>query len=170
MPSLLSRYATPLTTGLFLVSLISGVALFFHFGNAAFHGMHEWLSMVLILPFVLHIWRNWRSFLTYFKRLPMLLALGGSTIAAVIFAWPALTDTGGTGRGGPPQRVVFQALERGTVSTLAPVFGHDATSLTAALKEKGLTISGPDDSVRTIASASGKSSLDVIGAIAAAHR
>ncbi|HSO47757.1 MAG TPA: DUF4405 domain-containing protein [Rhizobiaceae bacterium] len=64
MPNLLMRYATPLTSGLFAVSLISGVALFFHLGQAAFHGMHEWLSMVLILPFALHLWKNWRSFLT----------------------------------------------------------------------------------------------------------
>jgi hypothetical protein len=62
MPSILSRYATPLITGLFIVSLVSGVALFFHLGSAWFHSMHEWLSMVLILPFVLHIWKNWRAF------------------------------------------------------------------------------------------------------------
>ena len=64
MKSILYRYATPFTTGLFLVSLVSGVALFFHVGPAAFHGMHEWLSMVLILPFVLHMWRNWRPMLS----------------------------------------------------------------------------------------------------------
>ncbi len=46
MPAFLARYATPLTTGLFIVSLVSGIALFFHWGGAAFHGMHEWLSMV----------------------------------------------------------------------------------------------------------------------------
>ena len=52
MSSLLSRYATPLTTGLFLVSLVSGIALFFHLGAAAFHGMHEWLSMALMATLV----------------------------------------------------------------------------------------------------------------------
>lgn len=60
MKPLLLRYATPFISGLFLVSLISGIALFFHLGNATFRGMHEWLSMVLILPFVLHLWKNWR--------------------------------------------------------------------------------------------------------------
>ena len=60
MPTLFKTYATPLTTGLFLASLISGIALFFHIGPSGFHGMHEILSMVLILPFVLHLWRNWR--------------------------------------------------------------------------------------------------------------
>jgi hypothetical protein len=46
MTDFLNRYATPFITGLFLVSLISGIALFFHVGGALFHGMHEWLSMV----------------------------------------------------------------------------------------------------------------------------
>jgi hypothetical protein len=50
MPALIQRYATPLITGLFIVSLVSGVALFFHVGQAYFHGMHEWLSMILASP------------------------------------------------------------------------------------------------------------------------
>ena len=83
MTSFLSRYATPLTTGLFLVSLISGIALFFHLGSRFFHGMHEWLSMVLIVPFVLHIWKNWRAFITYFKRPPMAIALALSIVATL---------------------------------------------------------------------------------------
>lgn len=100
MPNLLSRYATPLTTGLFLVSLISGIALFFHYGTAAFREMHEWLSMVLILPFVLHVWKNWRPFLAYFKRLPMALSL-------VCVSWPASPSPG---RRSPEPRPVQPAI------------------------------------------------------------
>ena len=49
------RFATPLTTGLFVVSAVSGIALFFHWAPTAFHTMHVWLSMVLLLPFILHV-------------------------------------------------------------------------------------------------------------------
>lgn len=62
MTGFLRRYATPFITSLFLVSLVSGIALFFHVGAGWFHEMHEWLSMVLILPFFLHVWKNWRPF------------------------------------------------------------------------------------------------------------
>lgn len=58
MKDIANRYATPLTTGLFAVSAISGVALFFHLGSAYFHGMHEWLSMALLIPFGVHVWKN----------------------------------------------------------------------------------------------------------------
>tara|TARA_R110002020_G_scaffold48818_2_gene139126 strand:+ start:9937 stop:10440 length:504 start_codon:yes stop_codon:yes gene_type:complete len=167
MPTLLNRYATPFITGLFLVSLVSGVALFFHWGSAAFHGMHEWLSMVLILPFVLHVWKNWRPFLAYFKRLPMLAALVVSLVGGLAFAVPAMT---GESAGGPPQRAVFQAFENGGLADVAPLFGHDGESLAAVLRDKGLTVEGPDATVRAIGEASGKTAFEVIGQIAAAKR
>lgn len=164
MPSYLARYATPLITGLFLVSLISGVALFFHFGSAAFHGMHEWLSMVLIAPFALHIWKNWRAFLNYFRRPPMAAALGVSMVAAVAFAWPALTgqDSGG---GRPPQVAMLQTIENASLASLAPVFGHDGDGLTNALRGKGYTVASADETPASIARASGKSSRDIFGTL-----
>lgn len=88
MPSIVSRNATPLISGLFIVSLVSGVALFFHFGSSYFHGMHEWLSVVLIVPFVLHLWKNWRPFANYFKRGPMAVSLVASLAAAMVFVVP----------------------------------------------------------------------------------
>ncbi len=37
MTKALSRFATPFITGLFLVSLLSGIALFFHVGPGSVH-------------------------------------------------------------------------------------------------------------------------------------
>lgn len=95
MSALLSRYATPLITGLFLVSLLSGVALFFHVGTSAFREMHEILSMVPIAPFTLHAWKNWRAITTYLKRAPMAQAMAGSLAPSLAFAIPAMTSSGG---------------------------------------------------------------------------
>lgn len=164
MPSYLARYATPLVTGLFMVSLISGVALFFHYGTAAFHGMHEWLSMVLIAPFILHVWKNWRAFLTYFKRPPMSAALGLSLVAALAFAWPALTQQAGGG-GGPPQLALLQTIESATIASLAPIFGHDGEGLASALRDKGYAVASADETPASIAKASGKSSRDIFGTL-----
>ncbi len=164
MPSYLARYATPLVTGLFMVSLISGVALFFHYGSAAFHGMHEWLSMVLIVPFVLHVWKNWRSFLNYFRRPPMATALGVSLVAALAFAWPALTQTD-SGGGRPAQVAMLQTIENAPLATLAPVFGHDSEGLTTALRDKGYSVASADETPASVAKASGKSSRDVFGTL-----
>ena len=85
MLSFFQRYSTPFITGFFLISLISGVALFVHVGPAGFRSMHEILSMVLIVPFVAHLWKNWRPLMGYFKRSPMVIALVISAIAAAVF-------------------------------------------------------------------------------------
>ncbi|MEI2384571.1 DUF4405 domain-containing protein [Breoghania sp. JC706] len=156
MPAFLSRYATPLTTGLFLVSLISGIALFFHWGSGLFHGMHEWLSMVLIVPFVLHIWKNWRPFSSYFKRPAMGIALALSIVAAAIFMIPA---SGGSS--GNPLVAVMGKLQASSVETVAPIFGHTGESLAAALKAKGYTVASTQMTLDDVAKASGKSGIDM---------
>jgi ABC-type Fe3+ transport system permease subunit len=167
MSEIFNRYATPFTTGLFLVSLISGIALFFHVGGAAFHGMHEWLSMVLILPFVLHLWRNWWAFTAYLKQPPMAIALVASLVMALAFVIPTL---GGDQHSGPPQRVLFQAFENGTITQIAPLFGHTAESLTTVLKEAGYTVTSADQRIAEIAKASGKAPFDLVRVVASAKR
>ncbi|MFZ1772452.1 MAG: DUF4405 domain-containing protein [Rhizobiaceae bacterium] len=169
MHKILSRYATPLTTSLFLVSLISGIALFFHWQGAAFRGMHEWLSMLLIVPFGLHIWKNWRAFLTYFKRPAMAFSLVLGLAGGLAFAWPALTSTQAAS-GGNPIRAIGAALEKSQLKIVAPVFGHDGASLAAVLTAKGYTVASVDQTLEDIAKASGKGGMDIVGAVAAARK
>ena len=158
MPSLVSRYATPLITGLFLVSLVSGIALFFHLGGAAFHGMHEWLSMVLIVPFALHIWKNWKPMTAYLKRMPMALSLALSVVAAAVFFLP----TGGeAGRGGPPQFRLAQTVLSATPATAAPLFGMSEPDFVAGLKDAGLVATGTGQTLRDMATAAGKNDAEL---------
>lgn len=162
MPPILSRYATPFITGLFLVSLVSGVALFFHFGSAYFHSMHEWLSMVLILPFVLHIWKNWRAFLNYFKRPAMAVASVASLAAAVAFVVPMMTAGGSTGRSGPPEFAAVRVMQNAPISAVAPVFGQNGDGFAEHLRQRGYTVASTDMSLNAVAEASGKSPREIL--------
>ena len=154
MSSLFSRYATPFITGLFLVSLISGIALFFHVGPGGFHGMHEWLSMVLIVPFVLHLWKNWRPMTVYFKHAPMVVALVISLIAGGAFLMP----TGDTAiAGGPPQFQLAHLVLSQPLDSVAPALGLTPQALTAA----GYTVTAASQSLTEIASASGKTETEL---------
>lgn len=166
MSSFLSRYATPLTTGLFLVSLISGIALFFHLGTSAFREMHEWLSMVLILPFVLHVWKNWRPFLAYFKRLPMALSLALCLAAGLVFAWPAITGTA-SGAGGNPAFAMVNVVAAGTPAQVAPLLGKSDADVIAALKQAGFTAADATKPLSEIATASGKDTIALMATLAA---
>ena len=126
MPSILQRYATPLTIGLFLVSLISGVALFFHAAPGVFHSMHEWLSMLLIAPVALHLWRNWRPMMSYLARPAFAISMSVCLVAAMGFA---LASTVVGGRHGSAQFAILEALTATTPEKLAPALGTDAEHL-----------------------------------------
>ncbi len=166
MPSFVSRYATPLITGLFMVSLVSGIALFFHVGGAAFHGMHEWLSMVLIVPFVAHIWKNWRPFVTYFKRWPMAIALALSVAVSIPFAIPSSSGSAG----GNPLVAVAGAVQNAPVTAVAALYGKTPEDMMDALKSQGLTVTSADQTLLEVASANDKSGRDVIFALAQVKR
>ncbi|KEO53542.1 hypothetical protein, partial [Thioclava pacifica] len=93
----------------------------------------------LIVPFVLHIWKNWRAMTNYFKRAPMALALALSLVAALAFAVPAALQSDGTVRRGPPQFAIAQAMFDAPLATVAPVFGLTEAE---ALAKLGATTNG----------------------------
>jgi hypothetical protein len=158
MTRLLSGYATPFITGLFIVSLVSGIGLFFHFDPGGFHGMHEWLSMLLILPFGLHVWKNWRPMKAYFRHLPMVLTLAASALAAAIFMLPA---SGSPTGGGPPQFQLAHLVLQHPVADVAPGLGMTAEELTAA----GFSVADPRQALTEIAVASGKTESALVAAL-----
>lgn len=162
MTEFLRRYATPFITGLFVVSTISGVALFFHVGQAAFRGMHEWLSMVLILPFVLHVWKNWRPMLAYLGHAPFWIGSGVSLAAALVFAWPAITGAAPGGRGGPPPLALMNSVLASPVAEVAPILNTTPEAVLEGLKAAGYTVTTTDATLTDIAKASGKDAMAMV--------
>ncbi|WP_156386332.1 DUF4405 domain-containing protein [Aureimonas sp. Leaf454] len=167
MRSILLRYATPLTTGLFIVSLVSGVALFFHFEGRLFKAMHEWLSMILAVPFGLHLWKNWRPLVSYFKRPPMTVALLASLVGALAFAVPAMLAPPG---GGNPMQAVLGAVQNGTIAHLAPLFGHTPDSLAEAMRGRGLVVASSQARLGEVAEASNRTARDMLPILADLRR
>lgn len=159
MRSILLRYATPLTTGLFVVSLVSGIALFFHLEARIFKAMHEWLSMVLALPFALHLWKNWRPLVAYFRRPPMTVALLASLVAALAFAVPAMMMSSGGGNVVP---AVIGTVQNGSIAHLAPLFGHTPDTLAEALRAKGLVVASSEARLSDVAVASARSPRELL--------
>ncbi|SCM74007.1 putative Membrane protein [uncultured Pleomorphomonas sp.] len=157
----LFRYATPLTTWLFLISLVSGVALFFHVGNRYFHAMHEILSMALIVPFGLHVWRNWRTLMGYFRRSAMWISTAVCLAAAVAFAYAGA----GEGRGGGnPRMAAFGALNNASVTALAALARTDEATVTGRLEAIGVEVTSAEDTVAGLARASGRDGFELLNA------
>lgn len=160
MNALLTRWSTPLTLGLFAVSAVSGVALFFHFGQSAFHEMHEWLSLVLLLPFALHVVRNWTPLVNYARRRTLWAPLALSLVAAAAFAAPAAFETGG---GSPMSaaRLVIHA----PLADAAPLFKTTPEGLRATLAAKGFKLA-EGDSLESLAAGAHVSPFALVAALA----
>jgi hypothetical protein len=163
MSRLFHRYATPAITGLFLVSLISGTALFLGVGQGLFREMHEILSMVLILPFVLHLWKNWRAFANYFSRTPMLVTLAVSAVAALAFALGSGSE--GARAGGPPQFAFASEVLTHTVAEVAPIVDATPDELIARLAGAGFTVTDMNQPLTDVAAASGQDQFALVAAL-----
>lgn len=161
MNTFINRFATPLTSGLFAVSLISGVALFFHWAPGAFHAMHEWLSMVLLAPVFLHVWKNWKGLVGYAKRKTLLVPLVASLLVAVPFAVSGPMG----GRGGNPAFRTIPLLTQARLSDLAPVLKTTPEALLAALKQRGYKVTSTEDTLDAVADASGAPASNLLFAV-----
>jgi len=151
------RYGTPLTVGLFAVSAISGVALFFHWSSATFHSMHEWLSMLLLAPFALHMAKNWKPLLAYAKRRTLLIPLVLSVAIAVPFAL-----TAGKGRAGNPAFQTVALMTRASLEDLAPVLRQPSQDMLRRLQDRGYRVSSTRDTPADIAAASAVTANEVL--------
>ena len=151
MNRILNRFATPFTLGLFAVSTISGVALFFHWVPPLFHSMHEWLSMLLLLPFVLHIWKNWAAFTGYIKRKTIWVPLVVSLVVALPFAYAGFNAGGG---GNPAFRAVG-LMTRAPLTEVAPLLDTTPEALLDSLQQQGFQASSTDQTLGAVAAASG---------------
>ena len=163
MRDFLFRTGTPLTAGLFLVSTISGVALFFGWQPGWFHSMHEILSMVLLVPVAVHLWRNWRPLMNYFRRLAMPVALAGSLIAGGLFAYQS---AGGPQRGNPAFALIA-AAQKAPIARLAPVLGLDAATAAKRLEDAGYGVVAPEDTIEGIAARNNAEAFAVIARLTA---
>lgn len=164
MNSFLNRYATPLTLGLFAVSAVSGVALFFHTAQGIFHEMHEWLSMVLLAPFVFHVWKNWGAVMGYVRRGTLLVPAGAALVLALAFALPNL---GGGERGSPFKAI--QLMTKAPLHDLAPVLKTTPDALEASLKQRGLKVGSGNDTLAMVAASSGIPAMKLLLDLVPAH-
>jgi hypothetical protein len=155
------RYGTPLTAGLFAVSAVSGVALFFHWAPRTFHAMHEWLSIALLAPFALHLLKNWKPLVAYAKRKTLLAPLLLSLAVAMPFA---LTSAKGS-RAGSPAAQALSLMADASLTDLAPLLHAKPEELLRHLQQRGYKAGSTSDSVAAIAAASRAGASEVLHAL-----
>lgn len=125
-------FATPLATGAFLLTAITGVLMFFHADSGLNKVAHEWLSWVLLAGVVLHVTVNFAGFKRHLGTRRGRQLIGG--FAALL----VLSFLVGGGRGdGPPFAAPVRALAAAPFATLAQVAQISPEQLHARLDAAG---------------------------------
>lgn len=74
--SFVHKYATAATIGLFAITGITGLLLFFHLGVSFFKGIHEWLGVLFVVASIFHVVRNSGAFMRLMARPSTLVICG----------------------------------------------------------------------------------------------
>ena len=155
---------TAATIGLFLVSGITGMMLFFKIGEGAIKGIHEWLSVAFVIASILHIARNWRPMKRYFK---MRSFWGISVVVlllVIVIAIPA--GEGGHGpRGHHPIAQVVDTLSTAKLEALASTMNTTSDALVQKLRSDGLTVQNAQQTVQEVAQTSNRDLLQVLSVV-----
>ncbi|GKY88634.1 DUF4405 domain-containing protein [Sinisalibacter aestuarii] len=131
----LRLWATPLTVATTLITLVTGIFLFFHYAPGLTRVSHEWIGMLMAVAVFAHLLLNWRAFTTYFKRPAglTLMGLGAVAMAAtVLVSMPAR-------EGGPSGfRAAMAAMNTARIETLADLAGEETDAVLARLGAAGI--------------------------------
>jgi hypothetical protein len=158
----LTRLATPFTAALFLVSVVSGIGLFVHVGMGYFYDMHGWLSLLLLLPFGFHLWKNWTSVRCYLTRGWLVIPFAITLSLAALFVVPTLRGQ----PSGDPGFTAFNLLMDASLGSIAPLVHRNAEDLAARLRAEGFMVASINSTLAEIADASGREPPWVLSEIA----
>ena len=158
------KWATPLTTGAFALSAISGVMIFFHVSSAPVKVIHEWGSWLLVIGGLLHVAGSWQSFVRYFSRPAARTIM--IVFAAVIVASFLTLGSGAHGHGRKlPPALLSRALPEASFATVAGVARHDPDELRKELESKGIVVRDREETIREIAWSNNKEDVEILNMI-----
>lgn len=160
MRQFLSRWGSTLIYWSFAVTGVTGVLLFFHVRMSPVEELHIWIGFLMIAAFVPHIARNWRSFLGYFHKAPLYVALAVTIAISALFAYPALSGSDERAGGPPDMRAAFAitaAMSTASLEAIAPILRTDTDELIDRLEAAGAKVSDGAETLQSIAETSGQS-------------
>lgn len=143
--SLIQKYATAATIGLFAVVGVTGILVFFHVGNGVLMGAHEWLGLAFVAASVLHVVRNGKGFAKLLGQARTRIVLGLVGVATAAFIASA------AGGAGNPMKQFVGIAANAPISAVAPVLGLKGPDLLVRLEKAGVQVTATDRSFADIA-------------------
>lgn len=154
-------WATPLVTGALLISAATGLLLFFEFEKGLVKPVHEWLGWLLVAGTLFHVAANWKAFTGYFSNRLAVAILGVCAVVTVASAMPFL----GSNEHENEKRVArasAKALATSSIETVALVAKQSPDELIARLRNDGVTVEAPTQTIAQIAAANGKEAPELL--------
>lgn len=146
--------ATSLTIGLFIIMSISGLLIFFEFGTGGIRATHEWTSIAFTIAALMHILVHQKPFTRYFKERTVAYILVACMAGGLLYVQSrndlyAAEET-------------YQQVIHSELSALTPLLGEDISSLKQKLRDMGLTVTDPNQSIYELAELHNKDVHDII--------
>ena len=136
-------WITPITTGAFLLTAVTGVLLFFHAATGLNKAVHEWLSWVFLTGAILHLVLNFESFKKHLTRRKGQALIGTFVLLLALSFVPFEEGHHHDSPFVPP----IKALARTPLSTLAQVAGTSPDQLRDRLSSEGITVASYQQSL-----------------------
>jgi len=153
-------WATPLALGAFLVSALTGAALFFEVDTSTGKAAHQWLGWLLVLAIALHVSTSWGSFRAHLAGTRGRLIAGafllfalGAVIPLPEAAEDAEDEAGGEQSGGDGAErpdgwpAAEYGLTHAPLRAVAAVAGRDVDAVLASLRSAGFEDAAAERSI-----------------------
>jgi hypothetical protein len=129
------EWITPITTGAFLLTAVTGILLFFHADTGLNKTVHEWLSWIFLAGAILHLAVNFTVFKKYLAQRKGQVVLGMSVLLLALSFVPV-----GEAHHGPFVPPI-RALAQAPLATLAQVAQISPAELRDRLGRAGFSAS-----------------------------
>lgn len=154
------EWVTPLATGAFLLSAVTGVLLFFKIDVGLSKLVHEWLSWLLLGGAVLHVIANINAFMYHLSTRTGQVVIG---LSALVLVASLLVSTGGQSE--PPFIAPMRALSQLPLSTLAEVAQVSPQELRERLSRAGVASASDTQSLNDLLGNDLRKQMPILGAL-----
>ncbi len=135
-------WITPITTGAFLLTAVTGVLLFFHADTGLNKDVHEWLSWVFLIGAILHLALNFAPFKKYLTQRKGQVLMGSFVLLLALSFFPI-----GGEHHAPPFVPPIKALAQAPLTTLAQVAQTSPEQLREHLAGAGISVNSDQQSI-----------------------
>lgn len=137
------EWITPITTGAFLLTAVTGVLLFFHAATGLNKAVHEWLSWVFLIGAILHLALNFAPFKNYLMQRKGQVLMGSFVLLLALSFFPI----GGEEHHAPPFVPPVRALAQAPLTILAEVAQTSPEQLRNHLASAGIAVDSDQQSI-----------------------